>query len=190
MSDPVTALDGDAFDGFVRVADAGLRGMITVRGDLAAAALKDAATGVAGVDFPAQGEANCVEDHGICWMSPDEILVLCPYAQVPEALARMREALAGSHHLIADVSDARALITVSGAGCREAIAKLTPADVSPAAFAKGRLRRTRLAQVPAAFWMRDDSTFEVICFRSVARYVFDLLKASATDGSEVGYFTG
>lgn len=49
-------------------------------------------------------------------------------------------------------------------------------------------RRTRLAQVPAALRMVDDETFEVICFRSVAQYVFDLLKVAGQPGSEVGFF--
>ncbi|MDJ0825425.1 MAG: sarcosine oxidase subunit gamma family protein [Rhodobacter sp.] len=188
MSDVVAALQGAVYDGFAKVEAAGPRGMITVKGDLAASVLKNATTGVAGVDFPGQGEANCVGEKGICWMAPDEVLVLVPYAEVPDAVGRMEKVLAGTHHLIANVSDARALFFVSGLDAREVIAKLTPADVSPSAFRPGQFRRTRLAQVPAAFWMRDAETFEVICFRSVARYVFDLLKTAALPGSEVGYF--
>ncbi|MGC1503573.1 MAG: sarcosine oxidase subunit gamma, partial [Sulfitobacter sp.] len=49
-------------------------------------------------------------------------------------------------------------------------------------------RRTRLAQVPAAFWMPDAETVQIICFRSVAQYVFDVLNVAAQCGSEVGAF--
>ncbi|MEO9629184.1 MAG: sarcosine oxidase subunit gamma, partial [Sulfitobacter sp.] len=49
-------------------------------------------------------------------------------------------------------------------------------------------RRTRMGQVPAAFWLREDGVFEVICFRSVAQYMFDLLSVAAQPGSEVGHF--
>jgi sarcosine oxidase subunit gamma len=49
-------------------------------------------------------------------------------------------------------------------------------------------RRSRLAQVPAAFWMPDAETFQIVCFRSVARYMFDLLSIAAQPGSEVGHF--
>lgn len=188
MSEAVSALQGAVFEGSVTVREAGLRGMITVRGDLASTALKNAATGIAGVDFPDVGEANCVGEKGICWMSPDEILVLCPYAEVDAAVAAMERTISGSHHLVADVSDARALFFVEGPAAREVLAKLTPADVSPDGFSTVRFRRTRLAQVPAAFWMRDAETFEVICFRSVAGYVFDILRLSAQEGAEVGYF--
>lgn len=188
MSEVVSALQGQSFAGFVTVKDAGPRGMITLRGDLASAALKKAATGVTGAGFPGSGKAKFKGDSGICWMSPDEVLILCPYAEVPEALSKLESALAGMHHLIANVSDARALITVSGADAREALAKLTPADLSPNAFGPGGFRRTRLAQVPAAFWMRDEMTFQVVCFRSVAQYVFDVLAMSARPGSEVAFF--
>ena len=68
------------------------------------------------------------------------------------------------------------------------MAKLAPVDVSPNAFLAGTFRRTRMAQVPAAFWMQDEGTFEVICFRSNAQYMFDLLKVAAQPGSGVDYF--
>jgi sarcosine oxidase subunit gamma len=188
MSEPVSALDGASFIGSAKIADAGPRGMITVRGDLGSADLRNAVTGITGVDFPGQGEAHCVGEKGIAWMSPDELMVLTPYAKAAEAVGVIERALSGAHHLVANVSDARCLISVEGPGAREVLAKLTPADMHPDAFAPGRFRRTRLAQVPAAFWMRDGSSFEVVCFRSVAGYVFNLLKTAAQPGAEVGYF--
>ena len=71
---------------------------------------------------------------------------------------------------------------------REVLAKLSPADMRISALPVGRVRRTRLAQVPAAFWFTDDSEAVVICFRSVADYVFGLLSTAAQPGSEVGHF--
>jgi len=188
MSEPVSALNGATYEGFVTVAEQGPRGMITLRGDLASAAVKNAATGVAGVDFPGQRECRVVGERGLAWMSPDELLVLLPYAEAPAAVATMTEAMAGEHSLAVDVSDARAVFRIEGPGAREVLAKLAPVDLSPAAFAPGTIRRTRLAQVPAAFWMTGDEAFELVCFRSVAQYVFDLLKGAATPGGEVGYF--
>ncbi|MBR9842922.1 MAG: sarcosine oxidase subunit gamma, partial [Rhodobacteraceae bacterium] len=37
-------------------------------------------------------------------------------------------------------------------------------------------------------WMNEDGSFEIICFRSVAQYVFDLLCVASVEGSEVGFF--
>ena len=53
----------------------------------------------------------------------------------------------------------------------------------------GMFRRTRMAQVPAAFWMVDDQTFQIVSFRSVADYVFSLLKVAAQPGSGVNFFS-
>ncbi len=188
MSEAVSALQGAVFEGFVRVADAGPQGMITLRGDFSSTAFATPVGKVSGTDLPDIGRIVTTGTRSLAWMSPDELLLLCPYGEVPDAVAQLERTLAGTHHLVANVSDARALLTVTGGDAREAIAKVTPADVSPAAFAPGQFRRSRLAQVPAAFWMPDDTGFSVICFRSVARYVHDLLAMSARKGSEVGYF--
>lgn len=188
MSDAVTALGGGWFEGFVTVEEMPLQGMITLRGDLSSNAVKNASTGVAGVDMPAMGEVFNVDQRGICWMSPDELLILTPYAEVDQAIETMRRTLQGEHAMVVDVSDARAVFRLHGPDVREVLAKVSPADLAPDSLAPGQMRRTRLAQVAAAFWLRDEETAHVICFRSVAQYVFDLLSNAAKPGSEVRHF--
>lgn len=188
MSEQRSALHGAAYDGAVHVEEAGLRGMITLKGDLAAPGLRKAAEDVAGVKFPEEGGAVCENERGLCWMAPDELLVLVPHDAVAGALVKLEEALHGTHFLAANVSDARAVFTVTGDGACEVLAKLTPADLRPSAFGPGRMRRTRLAQVPAAFWMGETGAFEVICFRSVAGYVFDLLSNAGRPGTLPRHF--
>ncbi|WP_299040950.1 sarcosine oxidase subunit gamma family protein [uncultured Tateyamaria sp.] len=189
MSNAVSALGGVAWsDGIAMVAEVPLQGMITLRGPLGDPKVKNAATGVAAVDMPAQGAANCVEYRGICWMSPDELLVLCPYDTVGPNLEKMRATLGDLHSLCVDVSDARAVFDVSGPLAREVMAKLVPVDLAPDAFTPGMFRRTRMAQVPAAFWLHEADRFRIICFRSQAQYVFDLLCTAAQKGSAVNIF--
>ena len=189
MSEPVSALSGASFSGVVAIKDIGPRGMITLRGDLASPVIKETATGITGVDFPELGRGNSVGDKGILWMSPDEVLVLTQYADAADAIDVMSKTLAGEHHLLANVSDARAMIEVRGSDkvVREVLAKLTPADLHPEKFLPGHFRRTRLAQVPAAILLREEGVFDVFCFSSVAQYVFDLLSKAAEPGSEVGF---
>jgi len=116
-------------------------------------------------------------------MSPDEWLLILPYAEVAGALAKMEAALAGQHFLAVDVSDARAVFRVTGAKAGEVLMKLCPVDL--AALAPGELRRTRAAQVAAAFW-RDGDGFTLVSFRSVAGYVMGVLSHAAQPGSELG----
>lgn len=192
MSEPVSALNGSSFQGLVTLRDSGPVGMITLRGDLAAAPVVQALDKAMGLSLPQQRRitANADGTRSVAWMSPDELLLILPYVQVQNALAAIEAALAGVHHLAEDVSDARALITVTGpdARVREVLAKLAPVDLHPDQFQPGDIRRTRLAQVAGAFWMAEAGQAHVICFRSVAQYVFDLLRSAADPAAAVEYF--
>ncbi|GGX48489.1 sarcosine oxidase subunit gamma [Tateyamaria omphalii] len=186
MSNAVSALNGATWtQGIATVTEVPLQGMITLRGQLTDAKVQKAATSAASLEMPERGRANCVDDRGICWMSPDELLILCSYDQVSNKLEQMQDTLGNTHSLCVDVSDARALFDVSGAHARDVLAKLVPVDLAPDQFTSGMFRRTRMAQVPAAFWLHDTDRFRIICFRSQAQYVFDLLKTASATGSAV-----
>ncbi|TVQ57449.1 MAG: sarcosine oxidase subunit gamma [Rhodobacteraceae bacterium] len=180
---PVSALGGAAVSAglAVGVEEVGLRGMVTLKGDLADPAFREAVEAVAGVGTPGVRKIVFEGDRALAWMAPDELLMLCPYAAAPAAVAELSARLAGVHHLALDVSDARASFRLTGAGARAVIAKGAPVDLSRGAFGPGDLRRSHLGQVAAAFWQASDDpeVFELVCFRSVAGYVFDWLVASA-----------
>ncbi len=188
MSEPVSALNGASFDGTVAVREAGLQGMITLRGDLSSAKMKKAVKNATGAAIPGTREIAVSRESAAAWMSPDELLLMVPYDTAAEALGKIDAALKGEHYLAVNVSDARAVFEIAGAGVREVIAKLCPVDMAPGAFEPGTIRRTRMAQVAAAFWMVDAETVRVVCFRSVAGYVFGLLCDAAEPGGEVGFF--
>ena len=192
MSDPHSALGGASFDGLVSIRDGGATGMITLRGDLAGDPMAKALDTALGLPVPAQRRIAASADglRAVAWMSPDELLLILPHAQVGTALPAIAAALAGTHHLVADVSDARALITLTGpaARLREVLAKLAPVDFHPDAFPVGEVRRTRLAQVAGAVWLATPEQAHVICFRSVATYVFGLLSHAADPSAAVDYF--
>lgn len=188
MSDRQSALPGASFDGAVRIEDAGLRGMVTLRGDLGEGKLRAAVQKIAGVEVPAPRCIWMSGNRGAAWMSPDELMILCPHDDAPGVAAEFAKELAGTHHLAADVSDARAVFRLTGPSVREVLAKLTPADMHPSSIGEGEIRRTRLAQVAAAFWFTGEDTVELVAFRSVAEYVFDLLSNAARHGAEVEFF--
>ena len=183
MSEAVTALNGAVAEGSIRVEDAGLQGMITLRGDLAALA-------AAGVAVPEAGNAAGGLGDGSLWMSPDELLLLCAYGEAEAKVAALRTSLQDVHHLAANVSDARAVFRLTGedGAIREVLAKLSPADLRASALPTDAVRRTRMAQVPAAFWFSGEGEAIVICFRSVADYVFGLLEQASKDSGVVGHF--
>ena len=187
MSNAMSALNGREATGDVSIRDAGLQGMISLRGDLSDQTLLAACKAATGAEAPGKGQMSMAGENGFGWMSPDEALLLVPHNVAVETFTTLNTAMAGSHFLASNVSDARARIIVSGPFADEVIAKLAPADLHPDSFAIGDFRRSRLGQVAAAFWKVDAETFHVICFRSVAEYAFDLLAASAKAGP-VGLF--
>jgi sarcosine oxidase subunit gamma len=189
MSEPVTALGGARYQGGIAtVTELTPPGMITLRGDLENKTLKKAAVAAGGVNMPDPLHCTTQGERGIAWMSPDELLIMCARAEVSDKLSDLRGKLAKQHALAVDVSDMRAMFEISGPHAREVMAKLAPVDLHPSVFIPGMFRRTRLAQIPAAFWMPEEQTFRVICFRSVAQYAFDLLQTAAQPGSEVHLF--
>ena len=95
------------------------------------------------------------------------------------AVARIRTSTEGGYELFE---------LVSGDGAREVLGKLCPVDLSAEAFVPGQFRRTRMAQVAAAFWLDQDGSFHIVCFRSVADYMFSLLSTAAQPQSEVGVY--
>ncbi|WP_417724625.1 sarcosine oxidase subunit gamma [Salipiger sp.] len=188
MSDVATPLGGASFDGLVRVEDLGPVGQITLRGDFSSAPFRDAVTDTAGIDFPAPRCATWTPERSVLWLSPDELLLLLPYDRAAAVTAALSDRLAGEHALVANTSDTRAHLRLRGPAVREVLARLSPADLSPQALPVGELRRTKLAQVAAAFWFRTPEEAQLFCFRSVAVYAFDLLKNAAQPGTETGYF--
>lgn len=183
MSEAVSVMNGAERGTSIRVRDAGLQGMITLRGDLSAAKLKSAVKAATGHAVPKARGIAFADGKGVAWMSPDELLLLVPYGEADAAVASLEAALAGTHSLAVNVSDARAFFAVEGASARDVIAKIAPVDMHPDSFGPGELRRTRMAQAAAAFWMSDAETIHVICFRSVGQYMFDLLATSAETGA-------
>ncbi|MEV8466378.1 sarcosine oxidase subunit gamma [Fluviibacterium sp. DFM31] len=151
-------------------------GMILVRGSLADAGFSEALTSC-GITVPDTRQiAPCVAGQ-VGWMSPDELLVFCDASASADLTARLDTALAGQHTLVQRVDDMRARFRIAGPGARVALAKLCPVDM--ARIAPGELRRTRLAQIPAAFWTENGTDFDLLCFRSVATYARDVLTQAA-----------
>ena len=155
-------------------------GMITIRADLGRAG--DAIAEAAGLAIPRMAGITTDGSRSLGWMSPDELLLILPASDTTEAVAALEQALFGEHALVADVSDARAMFDITGPDAGDVIAKLCPAD--PAALPKDGLRRTRAAQISAAFWHIHDG-FRLVGFRSTADYLDQILHNAATPGSQL-----
>ena len=145
-------------------------GMILLRGELSLLAK------AAGMAAPERRMSVVSEGCRLNWMSPDELLLICPQPDAVRRTAELEAALQGEFSTVADVSDARKVFDVTGERAEIALAHLMPVDF--ATLAPGEVRRTRMAQVAAALWREGDG-WRLICFRSVARYAEALLMDAA-----------
>ncbi|MFQ5567259.1 MAG: sarcosine oxidase subunit gamma [Paracoccaceae bacterium] len=188
MSEAVSTLNraAAAAGQTIQITDRGPVGQVTLRGDLASAAMEKAVKAEVGVDVPGPLRAAFAGDRGAVWMSPDELLLFTAYDEAGALVSALAGALAGTHHMVLDVSDARAVIRLSGAGVAEVLAKGAPLDLSESAFPVGTARRTHIAGIAVAFWRKAEGEWEIVCFRSYARHLFDWLVQSSVEGSEVG----
>ena len=185
MSDHLNDRAMRSFSGYVTVSEKTTKGMLTVRGDLRSSKFKSAFVNAVGTKLPNEGKVILAENT-VAWMSPDELLILCDHVDLSHLSQNLQKELKGQHHMLVNVSDARALFEVSGSGVREVIAKLAPVNI--AKLEVGEIRRTRFAQIAAAFWVTSDTSLRVICFSSVADYMFELLKTASLRNSKVGHF--
>jgi sarcosine oxidase subunit gamma len=183
----VTALNGANSDGMISVNDAGLMGMITLRGDLASPEIAKAVKAATGTKIPAMRQIETGAKGSAAWMSSDELLLMVDYADVDAVVAKISKSLSSVHHLAANVSDARAVFNLSGDAIRDVLAKGSPADMSVDCLPVGEVRRSRIGQLAVAFWFNDATNARLVCFRSVGVHIMDWLENASETGSEVGF---
>jgi sarcosine oxidase subunit gamma len=164
------------------IAPARPMGMIALRGDLAASEIAAAVKAATGQPVPGQRRILLDSGRGAAWMSPDELLLFTPPEDTAAALAAAQSALGDAFATLADVSDARAGFAIAGPRADEVLMKLAPVDIDR--LPAGEIRRSRAAQAAVAFW-RSEGGFTLLCARSVAGYMADLLAMAAAPGGAV-----
>ena len=186
MSKPISVMDGAHSEGLNHVSDAGLKGMITLKGDLGADWMAAVIKELTDVDLPENG---CISLGAIsvAWMAKDEVLILCDYDQADHLVGQLDTKLSDHHVLAVNVSDARALFKVEGPSFRDVLAKVTPTPLGD--VKSGQFRRSRIGQIAAAFWMESDRLGYVICFRSVGEHMFMALAQANTADAPLRYYS-
>lgn len=186
MPDFKNNFDELSYKGAIEVNLSKAMGMISLKGDLVNKSFKKIITENLNLSLPNARNVSTSNNISIIWMAPDELLVLVDYDQVDQYVKSLEKNLEGQHYLLANVSDARVIFNLKGKGVCEVLAKGTPADMS--VFEVNDVRRSRIGQLAAAFWMVKDDEIKLICFRSVSDYMFDWLKVASAPNSLPGYF--
>lgn len=156
-----------------------------------AAAAARAGLAKIGLVLPDVAHAVAMFDEGgrVCWLAPDEWLVVAP-AHLHDAMAGwFAEAFAPAGDgagdrasaAAADLSDATVTVRLAGPAATDVLAAGCPLDLHARAFPVGTCRRSRLAKVGVLLYRGAEASFDVDVSRSVARYAYDWLVAAARE---------
>ena len=148
-------------------------GMLTIRGEFSEIGL--VVQEETGCSVPQPRMATRCDDRTLLWMSPDELMLVCSRDAAAATAGAMANRFGDAFATVIDVSDARQVFALSGRDVEGALATLMPVDF--VRMEREEVRRTRMAQIPAAIW-REEGGWRLMCFRSVATYAEDLLRGA------------
>ncbi|KIN73174.1 Sarcosine oxidase, gamma subunit [Sulfitobacter guttiformis KCTC 32187] len=133
------------------------------------AAASGAALGRAlGLPFPPPLGTSAAGDRRCIWIGRGEALLT---GAVPDPAL-------GAYAAVVDQSDAWAVVTLTGAGGSDALARLVPVDMRLRAFGVGATVRTQLGHMNASITRTGEDQFMIAVFRSMAAtLVHDLTTA-------------
>lgn len=161
--------------GIVALRDSGFFGQIDLRGDPTDSSYLAEVRQVLGLDLPTSANTVAVSgDRAALWLSPDEWLIMVPFATRAQTIDDLKRALAGKHVSITDVSSNRTILELSGSKSREVLAKGCGLDLHPRAFKAGQCAQTVVARSQAVIWQVDETpTYRVLVRPSFAAYLTD-----------------
>lgn len=161
-------------------------GQVNLRGDAGSAKFADAVQGVLGQSLPVEPNSMTISEHRICWLGPDEWLILTSAERAPELVSRLEAALIGQHAAINDLSGGQLLLNFRGEHVPDLFAKGCTLDFHPGSFAPGSCAQSSLAKANVIFVRTNDADeFDVIVRRSFSDYLVHWLRRA---GSEFGAF--
>lgn len=159
-------------------------GHVNLRGDPDNATFRAAAEKALGQALPAEPNTLTNGEHCVCWLGPDEWLIMAAATAVPSLLERLRELLSGQHVAINDLSGGQVAMRLAGADARSVLAKGCTLDFHRDEFRQGACGQSGLAKANALFaCVSDADSVDVVVRRSFLAYV---LKWFEVAGSESG----
>jgi sarcosine oxidase subunit gamma len=163
-----------------------LLGHLTLRGDGHDPAFAGGVHKALGLELPSALKVVYNGETSLQWLGPDEWLLIVPSGEELAAEQKLREALAGLHIAVVNVSGGQTLLELTGTKVRELLMKSTSYDVHPNSFPVGKAIGTVFAKSQLVIRRADESTWELLIRRSFADYWWLWLQdASAEFGLEI-----
>lgn len=158
-----------------------LQGHLTLRGD---ASDPDFAGGVhkaLGLELPVALTLVANADASLQWLGPDEWLLIVPGGSEFATEQRLREALAGQHVSLVNVSGGQTILELAGPKAREVLMKSSSYDVHPSNFPVGKAVGTVFAKSQLVIRRTGEETWELLVRRSFADYIWLWLQDASAE---------
>lgn len=153
-------------------------GFIHLRGLPDDNAFRLAVRAVLGADVPTTPKQLVYGGQAaVMWLSPDEWLVLCPYAAKAALLADLQAALAGIFAQVVDNSGGFMMLRIHGRHAETVLRHLTPYDV--ASLEAGQCVQTVMKKTTVVINKVADNDFALVFRRSFADYLWRVLQKTA-----------
>jgi sarcosine oxidase subunit gamma len=157
--------------------------IVNLRGNAEDSAFREAVANALGMPLPVlAGSTSENSVMRIVWAGPDDWFIVGPKGLADPLAARLREALAGQHQAVTDVSSGYTVLHLAGAPVREVLAQGCPLDLHPRAFARGACAGSHFFKASVWLWQLDDApVYELLVRRSFAGYVWLMLERATAE---------
>ncbi|MCU0983501.1 MAG: sarcosine oxidase subunit gamma [Acetobacteraceae bacterium] len=136
-----------------------------------------------GLVLPLQPRRSAAGPVSLVWSGPSQWLA---FDEARQGMARFMFShdlaeVTGDAASVTELSGARAVFHLAGPDAQEALTRLVPIDLDPAAFPPGAAALTLAGHVGVMLWRRGDAgeSFEICCYRSFARSLAEALVEAA-----------
>jgi sarcosine oxidase subunit gamma len=144
---------------------------------------RTAVAGALGFEPPVKPNTTAAGgEHVALWLGPNEWLVVSAPGAEHETAAALREALAGQHVAVTDVSEGRTVIGLGGKNARDVLSKGCPLDIHPRVFKPGQCAQSTCAKANILLHHTADTlAWNIYVERSFADYLWTWLEDAATE---------
>ncbi len=139
-----------------------------------------------GLELPTTPGSSAASESGTgaaLWTGPGRWLLCLPAGEGKANVAALDEALAGRHHAVIDLTQARTVVRASGPRLRDLLSKGVPIDLHPRVFPVGACAVTSLAHVTGTLHHVEEGVIDLFVMRSFGLHLWEWLQEA---GEEYG----
>lgn len=157
--------------------------VLNLRGNPEDAAFREGVLQALGLALPTQACTTVANDTmRLVWVGPDDWFVMGPKGEAPAIEARLRQALAGQHFAVTDVSSGYTVLHLSGQPVRDVLAQGCPLDLHPKVFGSGSAAGSLFFKASVWLWQTEATpVYEVLVRNSFRDYVWLMIERSSLE---------